>query len=542
MTRPLPLAREALLSAVAAGTLAACLAWLGPPGSDLAAHVYQRTFFLHHGLSLWNNFWYAGRYSFVTYSVAYYPLAALLGIKLLAVATISTAALAFAVVVDREWGPAARWSSRTFAVVWAGIVLSAAFPFALGFALGLLSLWSLQERRPWRFAVLAVLTLAASPLAFLLLVVVLAGLAFARRPGRKSVLVPTAAVAVACLGELVLWRLFPGAGRYPFSWAELAAACVFCLLGIALTWRVARARLLRSIFAIYLAACLAAFAVPSSLGENIARLRYVAIPLAVLTLSLRRWRPLPVALAALALAAAWNLSPLAGSFVKGIRDPSADAAYWQPAIRFFHERLTPSFRVEAVDTVGHWDAVYLARAGIPIARGWFRQDDFPQNAVLYAPFGSRAYIAWLRELGVRYVVLTGAPPDYSARAEAALLRSGRSGLVPAFRTPDLTIYAVPSPRPLLTGPGQPRLISFAPDRIRIRIPGPGRYRLAVRYSPYWEGFTGCTYPGADGMVRLFAARGGLIDLRFGVTPERALATLRGGPSRHCETRNIAAKR
>ena len=37
---------------------------------------------------------------------------------------------AFAIVVGREWGPAARWSSRTFAVVWAGIVLSAAFPFA----------------------------------------------------------------------------------------------------------------------------------------------------------------------------------------------------------------------------------------------------------------------------------------------------------------------------------------------------------------------------------------------------------------------------
>ena len=38
--------------------------------------------------------------------------------------------------VWREWGPTTRWSSRTFAVVWAGIVFSAAFPFALGAALG----------------------------------------------------------------------------------------------------------------------------------------------------------------------------------------------------------------------------------------------------------------------------------------------------------------------------------------------------------------------------------------------------------------------
>src|SRR6478672_7708116 len=80
-----PLVREALFSAAAAASVAAALAWLGPPGTDFAAHAYQRTLFLEHGFTLWNNYWYAGRYSFVTYSVFYYPLAALLGIRLLAV-------------------------------------------------------------------------------------------------------------------------------------------------------------------------------------------------------------------------------------------------------------------------------------------------------------------------------------------------------------------------------------------------------------------------------------------------------------------------
>src|SRR5215218_6600168 len=169
MIRAHRLAREALLSAAAAASLAALLAWLGPPGTDLAAHAYQRNLFVQEGFELWNNFWYAGRYSFVTYSVLYYPLAAFFGIKLLAVATIATAALAFAVVLGREWGPTARWSSRTFAVVWAGIVLSAAFPFALGAALALLAIWALQARARGRFGLLAVLTLAASPLSFLLL-------------------------------------------------------------------------------------------------------------------------------------------------------------------------------------------------------------------------------------------------------------------------------------------------------------------------------------------------------------------------------------
>ena len=155
--------REAIAAAGVAATIAAALAWLGPPGSDFAAHVYQSGLFEDHGFGIWNNFWYAGRYSFVTYSLLYYPLAALFGIKLLAVASIATAALAFGVVASREWGPASRWSNRSFAVVWAGVVLSGAFPFALGIALALLALWALQAGRRGRFALLTVLVLTASP-------------------------------------------------------------------------------------------------------------------------------------------------------------------------------------------------------------------------------------------------------------------------------------------------------------------------------------------------------------------------------------------
>ena len=202
--------REATLAAGAAASLAAALVWLGPPGSDLAEHAYQRTLFLNDGFALWNNFWYAGRYSFVTYSTLYYPLAALLGIRLLAVATVSTAALAFAVIVSRQWGPTARWSSRTFAVVWSGIVFSAAFPFALGAALALLSIWALQARRSWRFAVLAALTLAASPLAFLLMTLLLAAFGIARWDDRRALLAPALTIAAFGVVEVALWRAFPG--------------------------------------------------------------------------------------------------------------------------------------------------------------------------------------------------------------------------------------------------------------------------------------------------------------------------------------------
>ena len=214
--------REAVAAAGVAAALAAALAWLGPPGSDFAAHLYQSGVFEDHGFGIWNNFWYAGRYSFVTYSLLYYPLAALFGIRLLAVASIATAALAFGVIASREWGPASRWSNRSFAVVWAGIVLSGAFPFALGAALALLALWALQAGRRGRFALLTVLALAASPVAFVLLGVILAGIGLSRAPRRTELALPLTTLALATAVELVLLRLFPAGGRFPFSLPEFA--------------------------------------------------------------------------------------------------------------------------------------------------------------------------------------------------------------------------------------------------------------------------------------------------------------------------------
>ncbi|HEY6149375.1 MAG TPA: hypothetical protein VIW19_02560 [Gaiellaceae bacterium] len=525
MPKASPLAREALLSAAAAATLAALLVWLGPPGADLAEHAYQRTLFLNEGFAFWNNFWYAGRYSFVTYSLLYYPLAALLGIKLLAVATVSTAALAFAVVVGRQWGPVGRWSSRTFAVVWAGIVLSAAFPFALGAALALLAMWALQARKLGRFAVLAALTLAASPLAFLLLALLLAGFGVARWHDR-TLLAPGLTLAAFGLVEVVLWRLFPG-GRYPFSFAELAAALTFCILGAAVTWRVERARSLRWVFVVYLVACVAAYLIPSALGENVARLRYAAVPVAVLALSLRRWRPLPVCLGVFALAASWNVSPIAGQYLKGSSDPATKAAYWAPAISFLRAHMTPAYRVEAVDTTSHWAAVYLAEAQIPVARGGFRQDDFPQNELLYDDLAPSAYMRWLRELGVRYVVLANAPTDYSARSEAALLRSGQSGLRPVFRTRDLTIFKVPHPTPILTGPVPGTVRSLTATRVVVDLPSSAQYRLAVRFSPFWHAKNACLSRSADGMMMVVPSRPGRLALSFRINAGAALAAVGG---------------
>jgi hypothetical protein len=520
-------AREATISTSLAAALAAILLWTAPPGIDWAAHAYQRTFLLDHGFTIWNNFWYAGRYSFVTYSVLYYPLAALLGIRVLALASVSAAAFAFSMVVFRQWGPVSRLSSRTFAVLWVGIIGAAAFPFALAMSFALLALWALQEQRRGRFAVCAVLTVLASPLAFAFLVVVLAGAALSRR----SVSGSRPQIAVVLFGaafELVLNRLFGDGGRFPYGLLQLAPSLIFVGLGLLVTRDVPQARLLRGMFWTYLAVCVTAYVVPSSIGSNLERLRYVALPVALIAVALRRWRPLWLVLPSVVLAAVWNTTPIYSTFARAGTDPEASRAYWQPSIAFLKAHLSPSYRVEVVDTAEHWAAAYLPDAGIPIVRGWYRQSDFPQNALLYeGTLGAASYEAWLRRMAVRYVIVPDAPSDYSARDEAALVQSGVTSLVPVAWTLHTTIYELPRATPIVTGPSPATVMYLYPSRLVFEASKPGTYRVRVRWSPYWHATSGCVGRTRDGMTTVRMSQAGLVSLGFAVSVSRGLETLAG---------------
>jgi hypothetical protein len=155
--------------------------------------------------------------------------------------------------------------------------------------------------------------------------------------------------------------------------------------------------------------------------------------------------------------------------------------------------------------------------------------------VLYTDdgLGRRSYLAWLRSLGVRYVVLPDAALDYSARAEARLIRSGRSGLEPVMRSAHLTIFEVPSPRPLVTGPAAARVIAFTESRVSVAVAEAGTYRLAIRYSPYWSASSGCLDRSADGMISLTVPVRGSVDLRFHVNARRALYAFAGESPQAC---------
>jgi hypothetical protein len=168
-------------------------------------------------------------------------------------------------------------------------------------------------------------------------------------------------------------------------------------------------------------------------------------------------------------------------------------------------------------------------------RGWYRQNDFPANELLYdEALGPRAYRRWLRSLGVKYVVLSDAPPDYSSRAEALLLRSGVSGLRPVLYSPTVTVYELSRAPGVVTGPAPAEVRAMDATRLSIRVAAPGRYRVAVRFSPYWRTFQGCVSRAPDGMTRLTAFRPGLVDLDFKVNVHRGLEALTGfEPTRFC---------
>jgi hypothetical protein len=130
-------------------------------------------------------------------------------------------------------------------------------------------------------------------------------------------------------------------------------------------------------------------------------------------------------------------------------------------------------------------------------------------------------------MGVRYVVLADVPPDYSSRGEAALIRSGRTDLVPVRHLQHVTIYELPHASPLIVGPASATVLWMWSSRFVAQFDAPGTYRVKVRWSPYWRASSGCVARTKDGMVRLTVRHAGLTELAFGVSVGRGLQALAG---------------
>ena len=542
--REAPLARRLALPQACAlvGALITFLLWvLLVPGIDAPSHLFQTWLFSHGGWDLYNNYWYAGRYEFVNYSMLYYVLAAEVGQLGVLVPSAALMTGCFALVCKREWGTAAHGPSLTFAVTAPFIMMvGGTYPFLAGTATALAAIALLQQRRNWWFAVAVLATLAFSPLSFSLLCAVLAGVLLGQRHPLRSLRLHRAAFVAVLLVFVVgalLQRAFPSAGWYPYDPLDAGIVLVFSLAGLWVAGTHARTRSMRSLFAAYLALNLIAFLLKGPIGSNPSRLFAIAgAPLLWLTANLNPRRPRLIVFPLIALAIAVQVGPKVRDAYSAYQNPASSAAYWRPAHTFLHDHAAEirGYRVDSVATWGHWEAYYVAKWRVPLARGWFRQEDFPQNDSLYSDDMSPAQFQhWLRSLGIRYVMLPDAPLDYSSVREAQLLRSGRSGLTVVQRTAHWTFYELPDPTPIVTAPpGRSAfLTTLGQEQMTIWTSGPGAYDVRVRYSPYRHALpaSACLGPGPDGMTEVHARAAGFLRLYIDTDPA-SIATNAADPT------------
>ena len=87
-----------------------------------------------------------------------------------------------------------------------------------------------------------------------------------------------------------------------------------------------------------------------------------------------------------------------------------------------------------------------------------------------------SYRGWLAHNAIAYVALPDAPLDYSARAEATLLRGGASGPREVWRSPHWRLFAVPAAAPLAQPPSE--LTQLGTDSFALRRPAAGPLRRA----------------------------------------------------------------
>jgi hypothetical protein len=465
--------------APALGCSLAGLAYLimAPATADMAAHDYRTWLFEHEGLTVWNAQWYGGHHV-LGYSLLFAPLAVLLGPALLGVVAAVAASAAF-VPPARAAAPTPGAAAAAAWLFAAGLLSNLAIgrvPFLLGIALAVAA-WACAERWPPLAALLSLCAVWASPVAgaFLALAAAAAAIVGDGHARRTAALLALPTLA----GGVALWLLFPEGGTDRFAASAFWPMLVLSAAGVMLI--APRRRGLWAAGLLYLAVLVGAFVVPTPFGQNALRLPVLLGP-SLLALARRRRAP-GVVLAVVAVGLLYlQWLPAVRAVAEAHGDPSTRAAFQDEALRFLERASRPGERVEVAMTRNHWEAADLAKV-VQLARGWERQLDQKSNPVFYdgLPLTPARYHAWLRDNAVRWVALPNAPLDYSAVAEAKLLRHGAPFLVLRYSSPRWRIWEVRGTDPpasdgatmLATGPNW-----FEVDATRPTV-------VRQRYTPYW---------------------------------------------------------
>ncbi len=502
-------ARSRLAAPMLAVGLALLAILTGAKGVDLAAATYRVELFARSGLTLWDSGWYGGHWTF-DYSVLFAPIGWLAGIPLMEIGCVAISAWAFDRLAVGRFGRGGRVGAIVFAV---GTVVQVAIgqePFLLGETLALAALLAARNRILPLAVILAVATSLASPLAGAFLA--MAGLAWLIGSWPNRRVAPATLTAAAALPVLVLELLFPGLGTMPFPLLNFAG--MFAGLVVIGIVGVRRDRTLAAGVALYALALLAAFAVPSAIGNNVTRLgTSFGVALVVMLAWEQRRRTLWLLVAAAVPLALAQWVPARNALL-GEGNASIQTAYFQPLLSFLRTADRPLGRVEVVPTALHWEAAYVAPY-FPLARGWERQLDTASNPIFYVPgeLTAGAYRRWLFQNGVRFVALPNVPLDYAALAEAKLLRAGVPGLQLAWHTNHWRVFRVLGAPAIVSGPA--RLLSLDGADISLAVAHPGAVIVRERYVDAWgvASGNGVLGPARGGWLKLVARRPGRVVLR-----------------------------
>ena len=87
------------------------------------------------------------------------------------------------------------------------------------------------------------------------------------------------------------------------------------------------------------------------------------------------------------------------------------------------------------------------------------------------------------------------------------------------------MFAVPDAQPMVRGSAWAKVVALTPRTIALALSAPGRYRVAVRYSPYWRASRGCVSRTRDGAIALSTSEAGRVKLTVDVGLHRMLETL-----------------
>jgi hypothetical protein len=514
-----PVAKR-ILPTLTSAVIAAVYVLVAPRSEDLAAHLLRAKLYTAEGwFGIWNNWWYGG-HNLPGYSVLFPPAAALLTPQLVAgiAAPVSTAL--FESLARRRYGEDAWLGSLWFGIATAASLYSGRLTFAFGLAPAVGTALALQRRRPALATALAVVTALASPVDALF--AALAGAAYAvaeylNDERKLTAALPGIAVVIGAFAPVVaLAVMFPEGGTEPFAFSALWPIVLISVAGLVMIPR--RDLALKAGAGLYALGCIAAYAIASPVGGNAARL----LPLIAGPIVALLWWPRPRRALALALVALPLLYLQWQAPVRDVRtaddNGEVTTAYFQPLINYLGRQNGPPFRIEIPFTLFHWEA-YVMAPRFPLARGWERQLDIKYNDLFYGgPLTPATYEAWLHQLAVRFVAVSDADLDSSAKGEVALIDRGLPYLRPVLRTRHWRVYEVSGASPIVEGAAT--LQTLGANYLQLTANRTGTAFIRVRYSPYWavtQG-SGCVAPAGD-FTKLFVRRPGpmRVAIRFSLS-------------------------